>query len=76
MTPKTLFSADSPVVMRQPKTDRLILGRFLKDAAGDMRLDEGTMKAAIPFGPFLALGAMIYVLWGQNIIDWYFGLLG
>jgi len=46
MTPKTLFSADSPVVMRQPKTDRLILGRFLKDAAGDMRLDEGTMKAA------------------------------
>ncbi|HOS98666.1 MAG TPA: prepilin peptidase [Deltaproteobacteria bacterium] len=43
---------------------------FLKKGA------EGTMKAAIPFGPFLALGAMIYVLWGQNIIDWYFGLLG
>lgn len=46
MTPKTLFSTDSTVAMRQPKTDRLILGRFLKDAAGDMRLDEGVMKAA------------------------------
>lgn len=37
---------------------------------------EGTLKAAIPFGPFLALGAFIYVLWGQYIIDWYFGFLG
>jgi len=32
--------------------------------------------ATVPLAPFLALGAMIYVLWGQNIIDWYFGLLG
>ncbi|HNQ86008.1 MAG TPA: prepilin peptidase [Deltaproteobacteria bacterium] len=37
---------------------------------------EGTLKAAIPFGPFLALGALIYVLWGAYLIDWYFGFLG
>jgi leader peptidase (prepilin peptidase)/N-methyltransferase len=33
------------------------------------------MKAAIPFGPFLALGGLVYVLWGQLIIGWYFGFL-
>jgi leader peptidase (prepilin peptidase)/N-methyltransferase len=39
-------------------------------------IKKGTLKAAIPFGPFLALGALIYVFWGQQIIDWYFGFLG
>lgn len=33
------------------------------------------MQAAIPFGPFLALGALIYVLWGDLVINWYFGIL-
>ena len=32
--------------MCQPKTDRLILARFLKDAAEDKRLDENGLKAA------------------------------
>ena len=39
-------------------------------------IKKGTLKAAIPFGPFLALGALIYVFWGQYLIDWYFGYLG
>ncbi len=34
------------------------------------------MKAAIPFGPFLALGALIFVFWGDPMIGWYFGLMG
>lgn len=29
------------------------------------------MQAAIPFGPFLSLGGMIYVLWGSQIWQWY-----
>jgi len=33
------------------------------------------MKAAIPFGPFLALGGLVYVLWGEVVITWYFGFL-
>ena len=33
-------------------------------------------KYAIPFGPFLALGAVIYVFWGEWIIAWYLGLAG
>ena len=46
MANKTLFPIDSVVAVRQPKTDRLILARFLKDAAEDKRLDENELKAA------------------------------
>jgi len=28
-------------------------------------------KLAIPFGPFLAFGAILYVFCGKDIIDWY-----
>ena len=30
-------------------------------------------KEAIPFGPFLALGGAISLLWGDKILDWYLG---
>lgn len=32
-------------------------------------------KDPIPFGPFLALGALLAFFWGQTVIDWYMGLL-
>jgi leader peptidase (prepilin peptidase) / N-methyltransferase len=35
---------------------------FIKKADG---------RLAIPFGPFLALGALIYLLWGRILLDWY-----
>lgn len=28
-------------------------------------------SAKIPFGPYLAMGAMVWVFWGQMILDWY-----
>ena len=28
-------------------------------------------KTAIPFGPYLAFGALVGVLWGDAVIDWY-----
>jgi leader peptidase (prepilin peptidase)/N-methyltransferase len=35
-------------------------------------LNRRDMKAAIPFGPFLSIGALIYLLWGPPMIGWYF----
>ena len=32
-------------------------------------------KYAVPFGPFLSLGAIIYVVWGEILINWYMGIL-
>ncbi|MBN2332849.1 MAG: prepilin peptidase [Deltaproteobacteria bacterium] len=28
---------------------------------------------AVPFGPFLAFGAAVYLFWGEPLISWYFG---
>ena len=33
-------------------------------------------KYAIPFGPFLALGAVAYIFCGEQVIAWYLGLGG
>ena len=29
----------------------------------------------IPFGPYLAFGACVWVFYGKHLIDWYFGLM-
>ncbi|WP_027363474.1 prepilin peptidase [Desulfotruncus alcoholivorax] len=33
-------------------------------------------KDPVPFGPFLALGAVLAALWGNELLAWYFGLWG
>lgn len=33
-------------------------------------------RDAIPFGPFLAFGAAGVLLWGNQLVTWYLGLLG
>jgi leader peptidase (prepilin peptidase)/N-methyltransferase len=33
-----------------------------------------TRKDVVPFGPFLALGAMLTILWGDPILRWYTGV--
>ena len=30
------------------------------------------LRARIPFGPFLALGAVIYLFWGPELVRWYY----
>jgi leader peptidase (prepilin peptidase)/N-methyltransferase len=34
------------------------------------------LKHAVPFGPFLVLGAYCYLFFGEELISWYLGLLG
>ncbi|MBU3947257.1 MAG: prepilin peptidase [Proteobacteria bacterium] len=33
------------------------------------------VKLAVPFGPFLSIGAILYILFGTEIISWYFNML-
>jgi leader peptidase (prepilin peptidase)/N-methyltransferase len=33
-------------------------------------------KDAVPFGPFLALGGAVSMLWGKPILAWYFARFG
>ena len=35
-----------------------------------------TREAYLPFGPFLSLGAVVVILYGQEILTWYGSLLG
>ena len=36
---------------------------------------KGDMKLAVPFGPFLSIGALTFVFFGADILFWYFNLL-
>ena len=36
-----------------------------------MLIKRASGKLAIPFGPFLSLGAIVYLLWGPDLISWY-----
>lgn len=39
-------------------------------------LGKAKAKSAVPFVPFLVLGALIAFFWGQEIISWYLELIG
>jgi leader peptidase (prepilin peptidase)/N-methyltransferase len=36
---------------------------------------QGGRKLAIPFGPFLSLGALLFIFQGHSIMAWYIGLM-
>lgn len=38
-------------------------------------INKKGMQAPIPFGPFLAMGALMYLFFGQDMINWYFGTI-
>jgi leader peptidase (prepilin peptidase)/N-methyltransferase len=39
-----------------------------------MLVQKKNMKLAIPFGPFLSMGAITYLFWGSSLIKWYLNL--
>ena len=39
-----------------------------------LRQKQG-LKLAVPFGPFLSIGAISYIFFGSSLIPWYFSLL-
>lgn len=38
-------------------------------------LKKTTIKGKIPFGPYIAMGAVVSLLWGRAIVNWYVKLL-
>ncbi len=55
----------------------LLLASFIGSVigVGVMVARGGDTKLAIPFGPFLAMGAMVSLFWGDGIIRWYLSTL-
>ena len=55
----------------------LLFASFLGSAVGlaTMIRQHSDTKLALPFGPFLAFGALSYMFFGNELINWYFGLL-
>ena len=41
-----------------------------------MMVQKKDAKLAIPFGPFLALGAILYIFYGRQVIQWYLHMGG
>jgi leader peptidase (prepilin peptidase)/N-methyltransferase len=41
-----------------------------------VRHGRDARKQAIPLGPFLALGGVVALFWGDAVLDWYKGLSG
>jgi leader peptidase (prepilin peptidase) / N-methyltransferase len=55
----------------------IMLGALLGSIVGVtlIALKKHQADKVIPFGPFLALGAVAAVFYGHDIISWYLGLI-
>ena len=53
----------------------ILLGVFAGGAVAIGLLATGTKgrKDPVPFGPFLALGGLVSLLWGNSLLAWYLG---
>lgn len=52
-----------------------LLSLFIASFAGaifGIAIRIATGKDRIPFGPYLVIGCVVYMLWGKDIISWYF----
>ncbi|MEJ5378249.1 MAG: A24 family peptidase [bacterium] len=54
----------------------LVLSSFVGAVVGyaALRLSGKDVREPIPFGPFLALGALVYMLGGEELVQWYLTL--
>ena len=52
------------------------LAALVPAAALALRHGSKARKIAIPFAPFLALGAVVALFAGDSILDWYLGIFG
>jgi leader peptidase (prepilin peptidase)/N-methyltransferase len=50
-----------------------LLGSFVGIAT--MLIGKRVWSAKLPFGPYLAAGALVWMFFGAALLTWYFGLL-
>ncbi|PRX31140.1 leader peptidase (prepilin peptidase)/N-methyltransferase [Orenia metallireducens] len=55
----------------------IFLGAFIGSVVGGGLMLTGVKgrKDRIPFGPFISMGALVMVLWGDEIINWYLNFI-
>ncbi len=55
----------------------LVLGSAVGAVVGlfVVGFSKGEEPAKIPFGPFLSIGALSHLFWGNELINWYIGIL-
>ena len=51
----------------------LIAGTLVGAAVIARKGAQEGRKTAVPFGPFLALGGVVALFWGDAMVDWYLG---
>ena len=51
-----------------------LVGSFVGIAM--MLFGKRVSSAKLPFGPYLAAGALVWMFFGEALLSWYFGLLG
>jgi leader peptidase (prepilin peptidase)/N-methyltransferase len=53
----------------------LVLASFAGSLVGGALIvsGRGDMKDELPFGTYLAVGAIVAATWGDPVVDWYFG---
>jgi leader peptidase (prepilin peptidase)/N-methyltransferase len=61
----------------KPALLAIVFASFLGSIVGGALIATHRMNKAkpIPFGPFLAAGMVLAILWGNALVDWYFGLM-
>ena len=56
----------------------IIVSSFVGAVAGVALILRGRAKlggfTAVPYGPFLAMGAVVWLFWGPEIVRWYLRL--
>ena len=55
--------------------DWVIIREIGKGATGTVfEIKKKEYNSMIPYGPFISVGALISILYGTNIMNWYIGL--
>ena len=66
-----LAAGAAPAPRQDPRALDTSLAVFLCVYAAMIVSGRGGTKAALPFGTFLAVGALLSAVAGQPIVDWY-----